>query len=423
MITKRPRGTNDLLPAQTSRWQWVEEMVRKTSSSYGYQEIRTPMFEHTELFERGIGEATDIVEKEMYTFSDRGDRSITLRPEGTAPVVRAFLENKLYAQPLPAKLFYMGPMFRYERPQAGRYRQHTQFGVEALGSADPALDLEMITLPISVYQACGLEGFSVNINSIGCPQCRPAYREVLLQALRSVEDELCGSCRSRMERNPLRVLDCKVPNCRAATANVPAMVESLCGDCGDHFSVLTTLLDRLDIAYVNNPRLVRGFDYYTKTVFELTVPSLGAQDAVGGGGRYDGLVEECGGPSLPGVGFAVGIERLLLALEQQGNQDFPQSRLDGFVVHFGGATKSEAVALVHELRRSGLQIEMDYQDRSLKAQMKAANRLGVRWVAILGGDEWERRVLNVRWMDEGSASEVSLDRAAEVLLRAKEEQD
>lgn len=423
MITKRPRGTNDLLPEQTARWQWVEATIRATSRSYGYQEIRTPMFEHTELFERGIGEATDIVEKEMYTFPDRGGRSITLRPEGTAPVVRAFLENKLYAKPLPAKLYYMGPMFRYERPQAGRYRQHTQFGVEALGSSDPALDLEMITLPISVYEACGLEGFSVNINSIGCPQCRPSYRQALLDVLRSVEEQLCGSCRSRMERNPLRVLDCKVPTCRTATADVPAMVDSLCDDCGGHFEVLTGMLDRLAIAYVRNPRLVRGFDYYTKTVFELTVPSLGAQDAVGGGGRYDGLVEECGGSPLPGVGFAVGIERLLLALEQQSSQEFPQTRLDGFVVHFGGATKSEAVALVHDLRRSGLQIEMDYQDRSLKAQMKAANRLGVRWVAILGDDEWERRVLSVRWMDQGTESEVSLQDAAEVLAGAKEEQN
>lgn len=406
MATTRPRGTNDILPGEVHKWQKLEEIIRRVCRNYGYQEMRTPIFEHTELFERGIGEATDIVEKEMYTFTDRGDRSLTLRPEGTAPVVRAFLENKLYGQALPGKFYYIGPMFRYERPQAGRYRQFYQFGVEVIGSKDPSLDVEMITMPIEVYKACGLEGFEVNLNSIGCPKCRPAYRDRLKKLFSERKEQLCGSCQARLERNPLRILDCKVDKCKEATKDIPSVTDSLCPDCRDHFTQVCSYLDDLGVKYVVNPRLVRGFDYYTKTVFELIVPSLGAQNAVGGGGRYDGLVEEMGGNSLPAVGFAVGMERLLLAIKD--DETFSEDGADIYIAQFGGATKQEAVRLAHTLRQHGLWVEYDYLDRSLKAQMKAANRVNADWVIIIGEDELTDEQVTVRHMDTGTEQMVDI---------------
>lgn len=420
MNVRRPRGTNDILPPESGNWQLIEEKIRDICYRFGYQEIRTPIFEHTELFERGIGDTTDIVEKEMYTFTDRGKRSITLRPEGTAPVVRAFVENKLYANALPAKLYYLGPMFRYEKPQAGRYRQFFQFGVEAIGSSDPTVDVEMIVLPIEFYKACGLTGFHVHINSIGCPTCRPKYRELLQQHFAKNHDDFCDNCQSRMDRNPLRVLDCKNPGCKELTAEVPSILDSLCSDCSEHFTQVRDYLDQLDVHYVIEPKLVRGFDYYTKTVFEIIVPSLGAQNAIGGGGRYDGLVEEIGGNSVPAVGFAVGIDRLILSLEQQEENIFTENNPAGYVTHFGGVTKTAAVKLVHELRQAGLWIEMDYLDRSLKAQMKSANRFNCNWVAIIGEDELAAGVIKVRWMESGNEELLPFDSVVERVVNARE---
>lgn len=417
---RRPRGTNDILPEDARKWQLVEAKIRDICHRFGYQEIRTPIFEHTELFERGIGEATDIVEKEMYTFTDRGDRSITLRPEGTACVVRAFIENKLYAQSLPSKLYYVGPMFRYEKPQAGRYRQFSQFGVEAIGSMDPFLDVEMIILPIELYKACGLSDFQVHINSLGCPECRPKYREVLQQHLGEKFDQFCENCQSRISRNPLRVLDCKNPKCQALVAEIPLITNYLCTECSDHFQTVIKYLDLLEIDYELNPKLVRGFDYYTKTVFEITVSSLGAQNAIGGGGRYDGLVEEIGGKPMPAVGYAVGVDRLLLALEQQQIDIFPEQHADVYVAHFGGDTKTAAVDLVVKLRASGLWVETDYMDRSLKAQMKSADKFKSRWVVIVGEEELKTGTVKVRRMDTGTEADVALDQIVEYLSVEKE---
>jgi len=418
---QRPRGTNDILPEETGKWQFVEAKIRELCRRYGYQEIRTPVFEHTELFVRGIGEATDIVEKEMYAFTDRSGRSLALRPEGTAGVVRAFVEHRLDARSLPVKLYYLGPMFRYEKPQAGRYRQFAQFGVEAIGSIDPFLDVEMIMLPIELYRACGLDGFQVQVNSIGCPKCRVQYREALLKHLGANVDQFCPNCRRRIERNPLRVLDCKEEKCRALVGQVPLITDYLCLECADHFQQVKEHLDQLGIDYVLNPQLVRGLDYYTKTVFEITVPTLGAQNAIGAGGRYDGLVEEVGGKPLPAVGYAVGLERLLLALDQQAGRYYEEPRPDAYVAHFGGVTKAKAVEIVTDLRRRGLWVEMDYLGRSLKAQMKSADKLGCRSAVIIGESELERQIVKVRHMATGDEQDVKLDQIAAYLTADREE--
>ncbi len=416
----RPRGTNDILPPESSKWQLIEGKIRDICHRFGYQELRTPIFEYTSLFQRGIGETTDIVEKEMYTFIDKGDRSITLRPEGTAPVVRAFIENQLYASPLPAKLYYLGPMFRYEKPQAGRYRQFYQFGVEAIGSLEPFLDVEMITLPIELYKECGLEDFDVHINSLGCPECRREYRQVLQARFKPKENEFCANCQSRIGRNPLRVLDCKSEKCRQLVSEIPLITEYLCGECKDHFHQVVTYLDLLKVDYVIDPKLVRGFDYYTKTVFEIFVPSLGAQNAIGGGGRYDGLVAEVGGDPQPAVGFAVGLDRLMLSLANQKADIFQLHNPQAYVAHFGGATKTAAVRLVHQLRQGGLWVETDYLDRSLRAQMKSANRLNCIWVIIIGEEELANNQVTVRQMETGKELKVDLDAVFKHLIKGGE---
>ncbi len=403
-----PRGTNDILPDAVGGWQYLERIVRETCERYGYREIRLPLFEHTEVFARGVGETTDIVEKEMYTFQDRSGRSLTLRPEGTAQVVRAFIEHKLYGKALPFKVYYIGPMFRYERPQKGRYRQFHQFGVEALGSASPLLDVEMIALPISLYRAAGLNEFEVHINSIGCHVCRPAYREKLTAYLSERRQALCPTCRERLERNPLRVLDCKNPGCREATEGAPKSHEHLCTECHDHFSTVRAGLDAVGIRYVLNPRLVRGLDYYSRTVFELIGLDLGAQDALGGGGRYDGLVEQCGGPPTPAVGFAVGMERLLLSLEARDALRSDGRAPQVYVAALGDAARSRALEIALAMRQAGLRTELDYEDRSLKAQMRTAQRSGAQYVVILGDDELAAGRAAVRKMATGEQSEVPL---------------
>ncbi|WP_425061190.1 Histidine--tRNA ligase [Sporomusa carbonis] len=402
MLTTGPRGTKDILPDSCGYWQYVEQTIREVCRSFAYQEIRTPVFEHTELFLRGIGETTDIVEKEMYTFADRGKRSITLRPENTAAVVRAYLEHKLYAGPQPTKLFYIGPMFRYDRPQAGRYRQFHQFGIEVLGAKGPAVDAEIISLAVRFFNKLGLNDLKLFINSVGCPECRPVYRAKLQEFFRDKVPNLCADCQSRFDRNPMRILDCKNETCTTHSQGAPHMVDCLCEECTSHFNGLKELLTAAGINFVTNPRLVRGLDYYTKTAFEIQYAPLGAQSAVCGGGRYDGLVAECGGQPTPGIGFAIGIERVLLALEKQALLPVITSAVDVFVAPLGIKTQAAAFKLLTELRQAGITADMDFMDRSLKAQMKYANKYPAKFVALIGEDELEQDKVMLKNMETGS---------------------
>ncbi|MBC7325718.1 MAG: histidine--tRNA ligase, partial [Moorella sp. (in: Bacteria)] len=372
MLTNRPRGTEDILPGEVDRWYLLEATAREVSHLYGYREIRTPVFEHTELFDRGVGDTTDIVEKEMYTFTDRGGRSVTLRPEGTAPVVRAFLEHHLEAGGLPVKLFYFGPMFRYGRPQAGRLRQFHQFGVEAFGSRDPAMDAEVIALAMDFYQRLGLQDLELHINSVGCPACRPGHRQELQEYLWPHFKELCATCQGRFERNPLRIFDCKSPVCQEIVAGAPTVAASLCPGCAAHFRRVQEYLRELGLTFILDEHLVRGLDYYTNTAFEIMVRGIGAQSSIGGGGRYDGLVEALGGKPVPGIGFGLGLERVLLALEAQGRHLAPDRGVDVLVVTAGRGVDRVAVRLLARLRAGGLRADKDYLSRSLKAQMKYA---------------------------------------------------
>lgn len=415
MLTTGPRGTRDILPVSSGVWQWMEKEIRALCDVYGYQEIRTPIFEHTELFQRGIGESTDIVEKEMYTFKDRGERSLTLRPENTASVVRSFLEHKLYSQFPVNKLFYIGPMFRYDRPQAGRFRQFHQFGVEALGAAGPVVDAEIILLAVDLMRRIRLQEITLFINSVGCPECRPTYRETLIAFLNQRHDKLCGDCQNRLHRNPLRVLDCKNPVCQEQSVGAPELVQHLCPTCDDHFQKLQQLLSASGVEYVVNPRLVRGLDYYTKTAFEIQYPALGAQSAVCGGGRYDGLVEQCGGPATPGIGFAVGLERILLALEQQHLLPETSSSCQVYVIPVGEEGMRKAFEVVQALRKEGIVAEIDLLNRSVKANMKNAARLGVKMAVLLGGSELERGVAQIRLMADSQQTEVTLDTLVQVI--------
>ncbi|MBO2520656.1 MAG: histidine--tRNA ligase [Firmicutes bacterium] len=421
MEARAPRGTSDILPGEARLWQEIEATVRDVMRVYGYGEIRTPVFEYTELFERGVGETTDIVEKQMYTFEDRGGRSLTLRPEGTAPVVRAFVQHRLHGEGLPQKLWYCQPMFRYERPQAGRARQFHQFGAEAIGSLDPALDVEMIAIPIEVYKRLGIRGFEVLVNSIGCPVCRPAYRERLKAYLAQRIDRLCPTCRARFERNPLRVLDCKEEGCREATAGAPAAWDYLCDECGLHFESVQRVLAVLGIAYRLDGRLVRGLDYYTKTVFEIVTDGLGAQGTLAAGGRYDGLAAELGGGDYPAVGFAGGMERAVLALKAAGREEGKaQGRPDVFVVRLGERAWNEGIALAQRLREHGVAAQIEYaaelgKARSMKAQMKVAGRSGARLAVIAGDDELSRGTVALRRMDDGTQWEVPVERLVDAV--------
>lgn len=409
MLTTRPRGTNDLLPQEVQVWREVERVVHEICSEYGYQEIRTPIFEHTELFQRGVGETTDIVEKEMYTFTDRSDRNITLRPEGTAPTVRAFLEHKLYADAQPTKLYYMGPMFRYGRPQKGRFRQFHQFGVEVFGSRDPAVDAEVITLAMDFYQRLGLRGLELHINSVGCPKCRAEHREKLQQFLEPRAEDLCETCRGRRERNPLRIFDCKSPVCREIVKDAPTITASLCDQCAKHFAQVQEYLRSIDIPFMVDEGMVRGLDYYTNTAFEIIVEGIGAQSSIGGGGRYDGLVEECGGPAIPGVGFGLGLERIIATMKQQGLVEQKQQDLDAFIVALGEEADRKAFTILNELRRKHVKADHDVMGRSLKAQLKQANRLGAKYVLIIGEAELEKNVAVWKDMVSGEQSEIKLD--------------
>ena len=408
MLTGAPRGTKDILPSSINAWRYVEGVMRDVCREFAYKEIRTPIFEHTELFNRGIGDTTDVVEKEMYTFQDRGKRSITLRPENTASVVRSFVENKMYANPLPVKVYYIGPMFRYDRPQAGRMRQFHQFGIEAIGSSSPAIDAEVILLSLTVLKRLGLQDLKLKINSVGCPKCRPVHRKLLQDFLRPNFDKLCPDCQSRFDRNPLRILDCKNDDCRKYTEGAPKITDCLCDECKEHFQKVQELLTAAGVEYELDSNLVRGLDYYTKTAFEIQYTPLGAQSAVSGGGRYDGLVEEIGGPSTPGVGFAMGMERVLLALEKQNLLPESTDNMDVFAIVPDAKNLPLAFKTIVELRKSGLSCDLDFMGRSFKAQMKQANRENARFTLIFGEDELSRETVSVRNMADSSQNEVKL---------------
>jgi len=422
MKTHAPKGTYDLLPENASRWRYLENQIHKIFREYGFGEVRTPIFEHTELFQRGIGETTDIVEKEMFTFSDRGDRSITLRPEGTASVVRAFIEHNLAGPGAMAKLYYLGPMFRCEAPQAGRFRQFVQFGAETLGSNDPRVDAEIIALAVNFYRRLGIDDLDINLNSIGCPQCRPAYRQRLLEHLKPRAAQMCPNCQRRLERNPLRLLDCKNTTCQQLTVDIPLITETLCDDCGSHFEKLRQLLDSTGINYRINPRLVRGFDYYTKTVFEILAGDLGAQNALCGGGRYDGLVEMCGGKPTPGIGFAAGMERLMMVLEARQLLPEIDDRPHLYLAPLGEEAQQIIFPLCIRLRGSGWIVETDLQGKSLKAQMKVADKLGARLTGVIGEDEYRAGKILMRNMETGEQELIdlaALDEYLEKVLRRR----
>ncbi|MBO1003423.1 histidine--tRNA ligase [Pseudogracilibacillus auburnensis] len=417
MKMKAPRGTVDLLPEQTVKWQYVENVLREICKTFNYEEIRTPVFEHTEVFQRGVGDTTDIVQKEMYTFDDRGGRSITLRPEGTAGVVRAYIEHKLYGSPIqPTKLFYFSQLFRYERPQQGRMRQLNQFGVEVLGSADPSVDAEVIALAMTAYKKVGLKNIKLVINSLGDTESRNAHREALIKHFTPHMDELCADCNSRLTKNPLRILDCKTDMDHPAMKNAPSVLDYLNDESKEYFTKVKTYLDALDIAYEVDPTLVRGLDYYNHTAFEIMseAEGFGAITTLLGGGRYNGLAEQLGGPSTPGIGFGMGLERLQLALEAEKITLPIKKELDVFFVTIGDVQK-ETVQLIQQLRTNGLRVDKDYQERKIKAQFKAADRLRANFVVILGEEELEKNVVNVRSMETGDQIEVPIDQLVETM--------
>jgi histidyl-tRNA synthetase len=408
VIFRSIKGTKDILPGEVERWQHVERTVHRVMKDFHYAEIRTPIFEPTALFARSIGELTDIVTKEMYTFTDRSDESLTLRPEGTASTLRAYLQANLGEQSPLTKLYYIGPMFRQERPQAGRLRQFHQFGAEALGSQSPALDVEMIALAREIYRQLGIAEFTINVNSVGCEKCRPPYKEKLVAFLKSVYDNLSDDSKARVEKNPLRVLDSKNENDRTLTAGAPLMKEHLCEECRAHFDRVRRLLDSLGITYAVDGRLVRGLDYYTKTAFEMTSSALGSQDALAGGGRYDLLVEELGGKPTPGVGFAAGIERLLMVMEKNGAPLPDATGPTLYIAALDARARERAFVEACKLRAQGIAVEVDYLDRSVKAQMREANRLRARFVIVLGQNELSTGKAKLKDMLNGQEREIHL---------------
>lgn len=404
MITL-PKGTKDVLPENSYKWQFVENTARETAKVFNAKEIRTPVFEHTEVFARGVGETTDIVNKEMYTFLDKGGRSVTLKPEGTAGVVRSFVESGLYAGALPLKTYYITPCFRYERPQAGRLREFHQFGVEFFGSTDAGIDAEVILLAKTFLDKLGVKNITLYINSIGCKECRKEYHNALKAYLQKNYDNLCDLCKERYEKNPMRILDCKNENCKAITANAPSILDYLCDDCKAHFNRVQSLLKAAGVEYKIDPKIVRGLDYYTKTVFEFVSENIGAQGTVLGGGRYDGLVEQFGGGKIAGIGFAAGIERLLLLLESTGN--IPNdNKLTVYIAPMGDDARLKAFELVTALRGAGISAETDYMNRGIKSQFKYADKLGAKFVGVLGSDEIAGGVIKIKNMQSGEEQNV-----------------
>ena len=416
MDIQSPKGTRDMLPRDSHIWQWIEQVMREEAALAGYREVRTPVFEYTELFERGVGDTTDIVQKEMYTFLDKGERSITLKPEGTAGAVRALVEHKLYAEPLPVKMYYLNnPIFRYENPQHGRLREHHQFGMECFGVKGPTADAEVILTVLAILGRLGMKDLSVHINSIGCPVCRPNYHTALREHLAAHYEGLCAQCKDRFQRNPLRVLDCKEKGCQAITQGAPSILNYLCSECETHFEGLQALLTLRGIRFKVNPGIVRGLDYYTKTVFEIVMQSPRGELALCGGGRYDGLVQEIGGPELPGVGFGIGTERIILELQNQGINPPEVTVTDVYAARLGEEGRLPAFRLCMDLRKLGVKADCDHMERSLKAQFRYADKIGARLIAILGGDELQRGAIRIKNMISGEEAEYPLDSAAETI--------
>lgn len=415
MEIQAPKGTKDMLPQDAYKWHYVEGVLRDVSKSYGVREIRTPMFEHTELFLRGVGETTDIVQKEMYTFNDKGDRSITLKPEGTAPTVRAFIENRLFNEAQPTKLYYIIPCFRYENVQKGRLRQFHQYGVEVFGSKEASIDAEVISLAMESLKKLGLKSLSLNINNLGCPKCRPKYNEALKKYLEENYDNLCGICKTRFEKNPMRILDCKEKSCNEITKYAPIILDYICEECDSHFTEVKNYLDALKIQYKVDPGIVRGLDYYTKTIFEI----LNDDFTVCGGGRYDKLIEEIGGPEMPAVGFGLGLERLIMTLEKEGIEIPNEGLVDLYIGARGEAAKTSAFVLANKLRAIGIKTEINHMGRSIKAEMKYANKIGSAFTTILGDDELQNNTLKLKRMSDGEQFEVSLDNIEEIAKLVK----
>ena len=418
LITKSIKGTQDVLPSESHKVRFIEQTALEIAGNCGFREIRIPVFEHTELFQRGVGDTTDVVQKEMYTFLDKGERSITLRPEGTAGVVRSYLENGLYNEPMPQKLCYLVSCYRYEKPQAGRLREFHQFGLECLGAASPAADAEVISIANDIFSFLGVSGLQLEINSIGCPECRKEYHKALHDYFESRKDELCHTCLERLERNPMRILDCKSPVCSEIAKGAPKVTDFLCEDCRNHFDSVQNYLKAMEIAFTVNPSIVRGLDYYTRTVFEFVSTGIGAQGTVCGGGRYDGLVEEIGGAHTPALGFAIGIERLMLLMEKQGLPFPERERCALYIATMGERASFEAAKIASALRNEGVEVQFDVVGRSVKAQMKYANKLGAQFTVVLGDSELESGVVRLKNMESGEETEVALSDFENAFLRA-----
>lgn len=408
LITKAIKGTKDVLPSEVYKNQYIEATCLGVAENFGYKEIRTPMFEHTELFQRGVGDTTDVVQKEMYTFDDKGGRSITLRPEGTAGAVRSYLENGLCNEALPQKVCYVGPCFRYEKPQAGRLREFHQFGIECFGTASPLADAEMISLASRIFDELGIQELSLEINSIGCPTCRAEYHKALKEYFSSRKDELCPTCQDRLERNPMRILDCKSPVCSEIAKDAPVVTDYLCDECREHFDSVQKYLDAMNIAYTINPKIVRGLDYYTKTVFEFVSNAIGSQGTVAGGGRYDGLVDELGGQKTPSLGFAMGLERLQLVMDAQGCAYPEPSTPDLFIVAMGEKAQLKAIEIAKDMRAEGYCALYDLNQRSLRAQMKYADKLGAKFNVVIGDNEVEQGTAKIKNMKTGESADIDL---------------
>lgn len=410
ILTNAPKGTKDILPTESYKWQYIEKKIRQVCENFNCKEVRVPTFEHTELFLRGVGDTTDIVNKEMYTFQDKGNRSITLKPEGTAGVARCFIQNGMHVGTMPVKMYYLNsPVFRYERPQAGRFREHHQFGVEMFGSDSPTIDAEVIALAMQTFEKLGVKNLVLNINSIGCSGCRPLYNEALLDYIGDSIDDMCELCKDRYEKNPLRILDCKNPNCKKIVSNAPTTIQHLCKECDGHFDGLQKCLSDMKIKYIVNPLIVRGLDYYTKTVFEIITTSIGAQGTVCGGGRYNNLIEEIGGNPTPAAGFGMGMERLLMVMENdEANIPKPKG-MDIYMAALGDRAMRRALAVANELRAQNYKVEVPHIEKSLKAQMKYANKLNCRFVAIVWADELEKGQITLRDMLKSEEKQINID--------------
>ena len=418
MLSKAPRGTKDITPKDVYKWHYVEKKFREICALYGYEEIRTPIFEHTEVFARSVGDTTDVVQKEMYSFTDRGDRQLSLKPEGTAGVIRSFIENKMYADTQPTKLYYITPCFRYERPQAGRQRQFHQFGIEVLGSDGPSVDAEVISLAVQFFNEMGLKNLSVNINSVGCPTCREEYNRKLKEYLDKKVDVLCETCLERKDKNPMRVIDCKNPHCKENLQDIPFMIDHLCEDSKDHFDKLQTYLKEMDINYVVDKTIVRGLDYYKKTAFEIISNDIGSQSTVCGGGRYDGLVEMLGGPKgISGIGFALGAERLLLTLENNNIEIENPKSTDIYIATIGDAAKTKSFKLIKDLRTNHISADNDHLDKSLKAQFKYSDKLNAKYTVVIGDDELANDTATLKNMKTSEQTTIKLSELVDELKK------